>query len=161
MTQLLKESAQRVQQYLADQGSSCEVRELPGSTRTAQEAAQTIGCDVAQIAKSLIFVDKLSKKLVLIVASGVNQVDLKKVNRSQGVRLSKADPKIVKEQTGFAIGGVPPIAHKTRIKTFLDPSLKNYPVIWAAAGTPFSVFSLNSEEIEKLTGGTFIDLKVD
>ena len=104
----LKESAQRVQAFLTARGFSFEVRELTDSTRTAQEAADSIGCDVAQIAKSLVFKDKQTGEPVLVVASGANRVDLKKIKAATGLKLGRADGNYVKEKVGFAIGGVPP-----------------------------------------------------
>ena len=158
MNKQLADSAKRVQDFLLDNGFSCTVKELPDSTRTAEEAAKAIGCDVAQIAKSLIFVDKASGNPVLIIASGANLVDVKKIERAKGLQLVKADGKFVKERVGFAIGGVPPVGHKEKIMTFLDPALKSYEWIWAAAGTPFAVFRLNSSEIERMTNGEFVEL---
>jgi len=160
MSKPLTGSAKKVQDHLMDNGFSCTVKELPDSTRTAEEAAQAIGCDVAQIAKSLIFVDKVSGNPILVIASGANQVDVKKIEYSTGLQLSKADGKFVKERMGFAIGGVPPVGHLEKVRTFLDPTLKNYEWIWAAAGTPFAVFRLSSHEIQKMTDGQFIDLRV-
>jgi prolyl-tRNA editing enzyme YbaK/EbsC (Cys-tRNA(Pro) deacylase) len=153
-------SAKKVQDFLIGKGFSCTVKELPDSTRTAIDAAKAIGCEVAQIAKSLIFIDKASGNPILVIASGVNQVDIKKIENSTGLQLVKADGKFVKERVGFAIGGVPPVGHIEKISTYLDPSLKNYEWIWAAAGTPFAVFRLSSNEIQEMTDGTFIDLKV-
>ncbi len=146
---------------MINNGFSCIVTELPDTTRTAEEAAKAIGCAVAQIAKSLIFVDKVSGNPILVIASGVNQVDINKIENSTGLQLVKADGKFVKERVGFAIGGVPPVGHNEKISTFLDPTLKKYEFIWAAAGTPFAVFQLNSSEMEKMTGGKFIDLAKD
>lgn len=161
MSKQLAGSAKKVQDFLIDKGFSCSVKELPDSTRTAEEAAKAIGCDVAQIAKSLVFIDKSSGNPILIIASGINQVDIKKVESLTGLHLIKADGKFVKERVGFAIGGVPPVGHNEKITTFLDPTLKNYEQIWAAAGTPFAVFGLHSSEIQKMTDGKFIDLRVD
>ncbi|HEY5259457.1 MAG TPA: YbaK/EbsC family protein, partial [Rhabdochlamydiaceae bacterium] len=144
MNQQLTSSASRVQNFLIENGFSCAVKELPDSTRTAQEAAQAIGCAVAQIAKSLIFMDQDSGDPILVIASGSNQVDLKKIERATGLRLVKADGKFVKERVGFAIGGVPPVGHLEKVRTILDPALKNYDCLWAAAGTPFAVFQLSS-----------------
>lgn len=158
MNRELSGSAKKIQNFLIDNGYSCEVKELPDSTRTADEAARAIGCEVAQIAKSLIFIDKASGKPILIIASGANQVDIKKLEQSKGLHLTKADGKFVKERVGFAIGGVPPVGHNEKITTFLDPSLMNYEWIWAAAGTPFAVFRLSSLEIQKMTDGEFVDL---
>src|SRR3984957_9294334 len=161
MSKQLTGSAKKVQDFLVDNGFSCTVKELPDSTRTAEEAAKAIGCEVAQIAKSLIFIDKASGNPILVIASGINQVDIKKIENSTGLHLIKADGKFVKERVGFAIGGVPPVGHNEKIVTYLDPSLMDYEWIWAAAGTPFAVFRLSSYEIQKMTDGKFIDLKVD
>jgi prolyl-tRNA editing enzyme YbaK/EbsC (Cys-tRNA(Pro) deacylase) len=158
MAQELSDSAKRVQDFLAAQGFAFEVRELPGSTRTAQEAADSIGCTVAQIAKSLVFKEKNSGRPVLVIASGVNRVDVAKIKTATGLELGKADGKFVKERVGFAIGGVPPVGHSESLETILDPDLKNYETIWAAAGTPFAVFPLKSADLEALTGGTWVDL---
>lgn len=158
MNNQLPESAKKVQNYLTDHGFSCLVKELPDSTRTAAEAAQAIGCEIAQIAKSLIFIDQTSGNPILIIASGINQVDTKKIEHKTGIRLIKADGKFVKERVGFAIGGIPPVGHNEKIRTFLDPDLMKYESIWAAAGTPFAVFQLRSNEIQKMTNGEFIDL---
>ncbi|GAB4235680.1 MAG: YbaK/EbsC family protein [Chlamydiales bacterium] len=161
MNNELPESAQKIQSFLTENGYNCIVKELSDSTRSALEAANAIGCKVAQIAKSLCFIDKTSGNPILIIASGTNRVDINKIENATGFHLVKADGKFVKEKLGFAIGGVPPIGHKEKVITFLDPSLKDYEWIWAAAGTPFSVFRLRSSELEKMTNGKFIDLKVD
>lgn len=161
MNKELSDSAQKVQTFLIENGHSCIVKELPDSTRSAEEAASAIGCEVAQIAKSLVFIDKTSGDSVLVIASGINRVDTKKIEDSTGIHLIKADGKFVKEKLGFAIGGVPPIGHHKKILIFLDPTLKDYKWIWAAAGTPFAVFQLRSSELEKMTYGKYIDLKVD
>ncbi|HKJ27081.1 MAG TPA: YbaK/EbsC family protein [Anaerolineales bacterium] len=155
----LSDSAKRVQEFLTAKGFSFEVRELPGSTRTAQEAADSIGCAVAQIAKSLVFKEKASGRPVLVIASGVNRVDVKKVKAAAGLDLGKADGKFVKERVGFAIGGVPPVGHSEPLETILDPDLKKFETIWAAAGTPFAVFPLQSADLEALTGGTWVEIK--
>ena len=154
----LRESARRVQEHLTARGFAFEVKELPGSTRTAREAADSIGCTVAQIAKSLVFRDKANNRPILIIASGANRVDLKKIKNATGIKLSKADGTYVKENVGFAIGGIPPAGQKTPLKTLLDPDLKRYDIIWAAAGTPFAVFQLKPADLEPLTNGVWIDL---
>jgi prolyl-tRNA editing enzyme YbaK/EbsC (Cys-tRNA(Pro) deacylase) len=136
MTNQLAVSSQRVQQFLHRKGFTFTVKELPGSTRTAQEAADSIGCAVGQIAKSLIFMDDGSKELVVVVASGANRVDTGKIARATGLHLVRADGKLVKQKVGFAIGGVPPVGHNQPLRTLLDPDLRRYPTIWAAAGTP-------------------------
>lgn len=161
MSKQLTGKAKKIQDFLIDNGFCSTVKELPDSTRTAEEAAKAIGCEVAQIAKSLIFIDKISGNPVLVIASGINQVDIKKIENSTGLHLIKADGKYVKERVGFAIGGVPPVGHNEKIETYLDPSLKDHEWIWAAAGTPFAVFRLSSNEMQKMTDGKFIELKVD
>ena len=158
MSAPLRDSARRVQEFLTARGFSFEVRELPGSTRTAQEAADSVGCQVAQIAKSLVFKEKSSGEPVLVIASGANRVDLKKVAAATGLRLGRADGNYVKQTVGFAIGGIPPAGHLTPLKTILDIDLKQYATIWAAAGTPFAVFELKPADLEPLTQGAWIDL---
>ena len=156
----LRESAKRVQDYLIDKGFAFEVKELDSSTRTAQEAADSVGCEVGQIAKSLVFKNKMDDEPIMIIASGTNRVDLKKVEAATGFKLGNADGAYVKEKVGYTIGGVPPVAHATPLVTILDPDLKKYDSIWAAAGTPFAVFQLNPHDLELLTGGQWIDLAV-
>jgi prolyl-tRNA editing enzyme YbaK/EbsC (Cys-tRNA(Pro) deacylase) len=158
MTTILSDSAKRVQDFLHSKGFSFEVKELPGSTRTAQEAADSIGCSVSQIAKSLVFKDKKTDRPVLVIASGSNRVDLKKIQKSTGFELGRADGNYVKERVGYAIGGVPPAGHIEPLETILDPDLKKYDVIWAAAGTPFAVFMLKPIDLEVLTEGKWVEL---
>ena len=158
MESKLSVSAKRVQDFLFAKGFSFEVKELPGSTRTAQEAADSIGCAVAQIAKSLVFSEKKTGLPILVIASGSNRVDLAKIEKTTGMNLGKADGKYVKERVGYAIGGIPPVGHNESLETILDTDLKKYEVIWAAAGTPFAVFQLKPAELESLTNGRWIDL---
>ena len=154
----LSNSAKRVQDFLSAMGFSFEVKELPGSTKTAQEAADSIGCTVPQIAKSLVFKEKKSNRPILVIASGSNRVDVKKIQKSTRLKLGRADGKYVKERVGYAIGGVPPVGHNEPLETILDPDLKKFEVIWAAAGTPFAVFQLKPTDLEPLTKGRWIDL---
>jgi len=158
MPSKLKGSAKRVQEYLISKGFSFEVVELPSSTRTALEAAESIGCKVSQIAKSLIFKDKKTGSPILVIVSGSNCVDVEKIERITGLTLVKADAKYVKEKVGFAIGGVPPVGHNEPLRTLLDPDLKQHETIWAAAGTPFTVFQLKPSDLEILTEGRWIQL---
>ena len=158
MTESLKSSAGRVQEYLSRYDCDFVVKELPGSTRTAKDAAEGIGCSVSQIAKSLIFRDRISGNPVLVIASGSNRVSTSKIESVLDVRLDKADPDFVKARVGYAIGGVPPVAHLEPLLTILDPDLKNYDVIWAAAGTPNAVFELVPGDLTKLTGGRWVPL---
>jgi prolyl-tRNA editing enzyme YbaK/EbsC (Cys-tRNA(Pro) deacylase) len=147
-----------VQEFLKDRGFDAEVRELPGSTRTARDAAESIGCTVAQIAKSLVFREETTGDPVLVIASGSNRVSADKVERWTGLKLGKADGAYVKERVGFAIGGIPPAGHTVPLRTILDEDLLRFQTIWAAAGTPFAVFELTPAGLETLTGGTWINL---
>ncbi|WP_316901110.1 YbaK/EbsC family protein [Pseudodesulfovibrio indicus] len=155
----LSRSAQRVQDFLAGLGDGFEVRELASSTRTSQEAADSIGCTVSQIAKSLVFKDAESGRPVLVVASGSNRVDTARIREAAGVKLKRADGEFVKRETGFAIGGIPPVGHNESLLTVLDADLRQYEVIWAAAGTPHAVFRLTPGDLERLTKGRWLDLR--
>lgn len=154
----LSDSARRVQEFLSAKGFAFEVKELPGSTRTANEAADSLGCQVAQIAKSLVFRETTTGAPILVIASGVNRVDLKKIEAATGLKLGRADGNYVKRKVGFAIGGVPPVGHLQPLTTILDPGLKLYDTIWAAAGTPFAVFQLKPADLDPLTAGRWVEL---
>jgi prolyl-tRNA editing enzyme YbaK/EbsC (Cys-tRNA(Pro) deacylase) len=158
MNSKLSDSANRVQSFLIGKGFAFEVKELPDSTRTAQEAADSIGCDVAQIAKSLVFREKDSGQPVLVIASGSNRVNLAKIESMTGLKLGKADASYVKERVGYAIGGIPPVGHNQPLETILDADLMNYDVIWAAAGTPFAVFQLKPADLPSMTNGRWTEL---
>ncbi len=155
----LKPAAQRVQAALAAKGLDFEVREFPASTRTSAEAAAAIGCAVAQIAKSLIFRAKDSGRPVLVIASGANRVDEKKVSAAVGEKIGRADAAFVRERTGFAIGGVPPLGHLEAPLVVLDEDLQAFEEIWAAAGTPNAVFRLSPGDLPALAGGSFVGVK--
>lgn len=159
MTKELSTSARKVQEALNEQGYACQVVELPDSTRTAKEAAQAIGCRVEQIVKSLIFKGKQSDKPVLVVASGTNRVNEKRLGELAGEPITKADADFVRQHTGFAVGGVPPVGHVEQIETFIDEDLLNYEEIWAAAGTPFAVFRLTPSDLQSMTGGQTVLIK--
>jgi prolyl-tRNA editing enzyme YbaK/EbsC (Cys-tRNA(Pro) deacylase) len=135
------------------------VVELPGSTRTAVEAAQAVGCQVGQIVKSLVFKAKRSQRPILVVASGQNRVDERRVEALIGEPLGKADADFVRERSGFVIGGVPPVGHSEEIETFIDEDLLQYEEIWAAAGTPHAVFRLTPADLVKMTGGLVAAIK--
>jgi len=158
MTTKLPNSTERVQDFISTRGFSFEVRELPSSTRTAREAADSIGCTVGQIAKSLVFREKQTDRPILVIASGSNRVDVNKIQNATGLKLAKAEAKFVKERVGFAIGGVPPVGHIKPLATLLDKDLQKYETIWAAAGTPFAVFQLSPADLELLTHGQWIEL---
>ncbi len=151
--QPLPPAAQLVQNALADRGFSFRVVELPGSTRTAKEAAVAVGCDVAQIAKSLIFRGKTSGDPLLVIASGANRVDEKRLRDLAGEPIGKADADFVRNRTGFAIGGVPPLGHAEPIRTWIDEDLLHHNVIWAAAGTHNSLFELDPGDLPEMTDG--------
>ncbi|KIN81915.1 YbaK/EbsC family protein [Clostridium botulinum] len=159
MSSNLKKSAEKVQTVLNEFGFKLNVMELSDSTRTAQEAANTIGCTVSQIAKSLIFKGKTSKKPILIVACGTNKVNEKAIQEYIGEKLEKADADFVLEHTGFTIGGIPPIGHKNPITTFIDEDLMQCDEIWAAAGTPNAVFKLTPKILSEITKGNIISVK--
>ncbi len=142
-------SALRVQAAL---GERFAVLEFDASTRTSEDAAAAIGCTVAQIAKSMVFRAE-SGRPVLVVASGAHRVDEKTIAALVGERIGRADADFVREATGFAIGGVPPVGHKTAPVVLLDEALMALPEIWAAAGTPNAVFRLTPADLMELTGG--------
>lgn len=155
----LRKSAQSVQDVLNQKEMDAKVVELPSSTRTAQDAANAIGCEIAQIVKSLIFRTKNTHKPILVLASGINRVDEKLIAKAVGEEITKADADFTREVTGFAIGGIPPIGHKHKIETFIDEDLLKLGELWAAAGTPNAVFSLESSVIQDLTEGKIIAIK--
>jgi len=152
----LSKKSQMVQQALEKHNLALEVVELDASTRTALDAANAVGCEIGQICKSLVF--RSGDEPVLFLVSGKNQLNVPKVSAELGMRLEKSDATFTKQKTGFAIGGVPPIAHTTQLATYIDRTLLSYKQIWAAAGTPHSVFKLNSSLLLSLTGGTIIDV---
>jgi prolyl-tRNA editing enzyme YbaK/EbsC (Cys-tRNA(Pro) deacylase) len=147
-------SAVRVQQML---GPRYQVVEFDASTATAAEAAAAVGAGVGQIAKSLVFRRKTGRP-VLVVASGANRVDERKVGAILGEKIERADADFVRENTGFAIGGVPPVGHVVTPAVLLDQDLQAFEVIWAAAGTPNAVFRLRPADLTALTGGRFVDI---
>ena len=152
-SQSLRPAAARVQGLLQEMGLAAEVIEFAESTRSSAEAAAQVGCDVAQIAKSLVFRAKASGRPVLVIASGANRVDEKAVETLLGERIGKADADFVRDKTGYAIGGVAPVGHAAKPATFIDEDLLAFEAIWAAAGTPFAVFRLTPGDLVRLTGG--------
>ena len=135
-----------------------DVQILSNEARTAQLAADALGCEVNQIANSLIFENKQDGEAVLIMKAGGSRVDLTRVTELTGLQLGKADAEFVKNKTGYAIGGVPPVAHTTSLRTLLDSSLMNHTEIWAAAGTPESVFRMSPQQLQLITAGEWLDL---
>lgn len=159
MTQPLAKSAQSVQEALSNKGLTCKVIELSASARTALVAADAIGCDVAQIVKSLIFKTKTTHLPVLVLASGPTRVNEKMIESHVGEKITKADADFTREITGFAIGGIPPIGHKNTIEhIYIDEDLLKFDEIWAAAGTPNAVFNMKSRDLVELTRGKIVSI---
>jgi prolyl-tRNA editing enzyme YbaK/EbsC (Cys-tRNA(Pro) deacylase) len=154
----LSPSALKVQQALNAIGMSLEVIELPDSTRTSLEAAQALGCQVGQIAKSIVFKAIPSENPVLVIASGSNRVNEKVIAELVGEVIGKADADFVRQRTGFVIGGVPPLGHSERLQTFIDRDLLQFSIIWAAAGTPHAVFRLTPDDLLRITAGNVIQV---
>lgn len=152
-------SAKKVQKAISQLGFSHKVIELVQATRTAVEAAQAVGCQIGQIAKSLVFKTQHSNKPILVIASGVNRVNEEIVGKIVGESIQMAGADFVREKTGFAIGGVPPIGHKERIETFIDEDLLQYEEIWAAGGNPRAVFKLTPSDLVRMTGGRVVSIK--
>jgi prolyl-tRNA editing enzyme YbaK/EbsC (Cys-tRNA(Pro) deacylase) len=154
----MKAANERVKKCLDGFGIAFEIRILSAAVRTARLAAEALGCEVGQIANSLIFRANDSQQAVLIMCAGDRRVDLAKVKLRTAIDLGKADAEFVRQQTGFAIGGVPPVAHAWPLRCLLDVSLQRYARVWAAAGTPESVFCMTPLELQKITGGDWHDL---
>lgn len=146
----MRPSVQRVHDALRSAGSSAQVIEVPESTRTAAEAAAALGTSVAQIVKSLVFV--AADQPVLVLTSGSERVDVEKVRQIIGSEIKRADAETVRRLTGYAIGGVPPLAHDTPARVLMDPHLLDFEIVWAAAGTPHSVFGITPAELQRVTG---------
>ena len=155
----LSSSAKKVQDSIYELGYQCRVVELHGSTRTADEAARAVSCQVGQIVKSLVFKTAKTKKALLVLASGSNRVDIKKLESHMSERVRMADPDFVRKVTGFAIGGVPPIGHVDKIETYVDEDLLQYNEIWAAAGNPKAMFKSTPADMVKMTQGAVILIK--
>ena len=149
----------RFREWTVTRGIELDVVMLEDHARTAEQAAAALGCEVAQIAKSLIFSTGPQGLPVLVVASGINRVDTGKIEQHLGSTLAGVDANYVREHTGYAIGGVPPFAHKHAIPTLIDRDLLCYDSIWAAAGHPKSVFACHPRDLENWTAGTVLDVK--
>ena len=152
----LSPSAQKVQDAIATLGLANRVIELPQPVRTAAEAAAAVGCEVRQIAKSILFMTGRSKRPVLVVTSGANRVNEETMATLVGEPLERATASFVREQTGFAIGGVPPLGHRQRVETFLDLDLMGLEEIWAAAGHPNALFRVTPEELLQMSGARVV-----
>ncbi|HJR82169.1 MAG TPA: YbaK/EbsC family protein [Anaerolineales bacterium] len=156
---LLSPTAQKIQDQLKSLGYDYRVIEHAESTRTAQEAAERAGCELGQIVKSLIFKGKDSGKPILVLTSGANRVDEKRISEYAGEPIGRADADFVRVATGFAIGGVPPFGHTQKMETYLDEDFLQYETIWAAAGTPNAIFEVKTSDLQKMTDGKVVRVK--
>lgn len=145
---------ERVARAWAARGVEIAVQQFPASTRTAQDAASALGCDVAQIAKSLVFQCKRDAQPMLVIASGRNRVNTSQLDSDLGLTLVKASADDVRRWTGHAIGGVPPHSEGPPMRTVIDETLLEFDQVWAAAGTPNTVFAVSPADLVRVTGGT-------
>ena len=152
-------SVQRVQDALAAAGGGHTIVALAQSARTSADAARAVGCRVDQIAKSLVFRAEKTQRAVLVITSGANRVDEVKVTALLDEPIGRADAEFVRARTGFAIGGVAPIAHAEPLTILIDEDLLRWPEIWAAAGHPNTVFKLTPDDLVRLTGGRVAAVK--
>ena len=153
----MKPSVEKVRAAIRQLGLEREVIELAVDARTSQQAAEALGVAVGQIAKSLVFT--VNKSPLMVIASGANRVDEKKLGKLAGGTVRRADPETVKQATGYAIGGVPPLGHATPLPVYIDPDLLRYDLIYGAAGAPECVFPLTPAELVRATAGRVEDLK--
>jgi prolyl-tRNA editing enzyme YbaK/EbsC (Cys-tRNA(Pro) deacylase) len=159
MANELSASARNVQEVLERLGVDAQVVEMGKTTRSAQDAADAVGCDVGQIAKSLVFKGSASHRAVLVITSGANRVNEASLSEMLSEAVRKADADFVRRKTGYAIGGVPPVGHREPLSVFIDEDLLRYAEIWAAAGTPQAVFKLTPQELVRITGGRVLRVK--
>ena len=152
----LGRSSSRVAEELRRLGATAEVREMPESTRTATDAAAAVGCAVAQIVKSLVFRSVVSDEPVLVLVSGADRVDEALLAQVVGEAVEQATGKFVRERTGYAIGGVPPVGHAQPVVTYLDEHLLDHALVWAAAGTPRAVFCIAPAELVRITSARVV-----
>lgn len=156
MSAALSASAQRVQDALDAAGVATRIVEYDVPARTSAEAAAVLGCTVGQIAKSLVF-RSASGAPILVIASGAHRVDEAKVASLAGEAIGKADASFVRNATGYAIGGIPPLAHATRSRTFIDRNLLAFETVYAAGGTPHAMFPIAPGELVRVAGGVVAD----
>lgn len=161
-TKNMHSTAQKVADAAQALGLNISIKEFEAGTRTAEDAANAIGCTVAQIVKSLLFV--VNGQPTMVLMSGVNRLDEKKVAALCGVgrkKVKRANADIAREATGFAIGGVPPFGHTTKLPTYIDEDLLQFEIIWAAAGTPNAVFPITPQKLTEFSQGTVADLRAN
>src|SRR5579872_6404020 len=147
----------RFESWLAESEVGIDVRRFPQGTRTAVDAARAVGCDVAQIVKSLVFV--AAGRPVVALVSGANRLDEGRLAAVAGSPVAKADAETARSATGYAIGGVPPFGHSSEVAVYMDRDLLDHPVVWAAAGRPDAVFEIAPERLRELSRATVADLK--
>ena len=140
-------------------GITPEILRFPEGTRTAEQAAAAVGCELGQIVKSLVFL--CEGRPVLALTSGANRVDTKRLGTVLGGKISRADADGVREATGYAIGGTPPFGHTRPLRAVVDPALLSYDTVWAAAGTPDTVFKLTPDELVRASGAEVADFAAD
>jgi prolyl-tRNA editing enzyme YbaK/EbsC (Cys-tRNA(Pro) deacylase) len=151
-------SVVRVREALEKAGLASEIVELPGAARTAKQAADFLGCEVGQIANSLVFRGAASDEALLVMSSGAKRVDLRRLAVVVGEPVAKADADFVRLRTGFAIGGVAPVGHVAELRTFIEGSLAAWGDLWAAAGHPHTVFRLSYAELQRITRGVAVQV---
>ena len=147
-------STDRVREAASAAGLSIEIAEMPDSTRSAADAAAACGCSVAEIVKSLVFLGATSDDVLLLLVSGDNRVDEEAVAARLGENLVRPNGRLVRERTGFAIGGVSPLGHMPETRIFIDEDLSRFETVWAAAGTPNAVFRTTPDDLARATGAT-------
>lgn len=150
-------SVERVRAALIAAGHADSIRAFPEGTRSAAEAAAAVGCEVAQIAKSIVF--RAGSRPVLVIASGANRVDMAKVQATTGLGVKRAEGSWVRDVTGFAIGGVAPLGHLTPPLVLVDQDLEGFDRVWAAAGSPMHVFETTPGELLRISGGHLADIR--
>ncbi|WP_405469140.1 YbaK/EbsC family protein [Streptomyces canus] len=155
----ISKRAQQFQDALHQRGLDLTVVELPDSTRTADDAANALGCQKSQIVKSLVFRKESTGEPVMVLASGPNRVNEKAISAHVGGKIGKADAEFVKQVTGYTIGGVPPLAHRERLTVLVDEDLLTFEETWAAAGTPNAVFKIPGKITDILDDHTVVSVK--
>ncbi|MFO7972877.1 MAG: YbaK/EbsC family protein [Desulfobacterales bacterium] len=158
MPNRLNTCVRKVEKALEAHGLECQVLKMKETTRSAQDAANSLGCRVEQIVKSLVFMTKKTKKPILVLASGANRVNPKKLRNFLSEPIKMADPDFVRSKTGFVVGGVPPLGHSSSLNTFIDEDLLKYPEIWAAAGSSNTMVKLSPDDLQKITRGRVISV---
>jgi prolyl-tRNA editing enzyme YbaK/EbsC (Cys-tRNA(Pro) deacylase) len=151
-------SQEKVIEAFKEENINIEILNLDVSTKTSQEAADAVNCDIKQIAKSIVFFESTKNKLVQIFVSGPNRVNFESFQKQTNLMIEKADADYVRENTGFAIGGVAPLGHKNSPLYFMDNTLVEFEEVWCAAGTPSSLFKLKTEDLLRVTEAKIVNI---